>query len=583
MALERLFAPVTGEDLIDRQEIIERLLRNFRNIDTPLAQQFALIGSRRIGKTSILQEVYRRMKAEPWENMPIPIWLDIGQMVALSRADPVEFATKFLAAFTYDYVRHERPDLPVPLWENMTLEQIHDLAEAIGDKTLRDAAVYLMSEDGRRNAPPSAGIAIGHIVQNEGKRFAIIVDEVQDLFLLPGYSGRSVLGTFRHSFESIYCLHVFTGSAARIMSCDVFGYSSPLHGRVTEVYLDPLTPVDDFALMDKLGREFGLEWEDDAKLLLHELAGGYPFYTTCVTTRIAEEGVALVTPRIVETAFREELLRGRMRLEFVDRTDPQMKAMGDAETAVRILRAIVQSESHIVGMGDLKHLPGFSFEVLENLARADLIRLNGVVARMLDPAYKAWLRDVYLPLYWEKRPEEAAISALSRTIGRLVNDVGRLFEAKVAAVMWHFRGQTVSGEFFGRPDTALTLPNLKEVGTRVRFAGPYDHPLTEPFEIDVLGLYPWEGARHGHWFVECKYQEGPPTRADLERLLHKRDLFLEAYFDTEIKLWLCTRHPLPQPLREWAEKRDLYFSSEEDLDRLWKTLRVAAAEGGKTS
>jgi hypothetical protein len=284
-----------------------------------------------------------------------------------------------------------------------------------------------------------------------------------------------------------------------------------------------------------------------------------------------------VTPGIVETAFQEELLRGRIYREFVDRTDPQMKAMGDPAAAVRVLGAIVHSDPNVVGVEDLQHLPGYSFEVLENLARADLIRLNGGVARMLDPAYKTWLRDVYLPLYWEKRPEDEATSTLSRTVGRLVNDVGRLFEAKVANVVWHFRGQTVSGEFFGRPGATLTLPNFANVTTRVTLSGSYDHPLPEPFEIDVHGRYPRLGMHDGLWFVECKYLEGPPDRADLERLRHTRELFFEAYFDTEITLWFCTKHPLSDPLREFAEEQGLYHSSEADLDRLFAVLRPRAS------
>jgi hypothetical protein len=84
--------------------------------------------------------------------MPVPVWLDIAEMVKLSHQDPGEFGTKFLAAFTYDYVRHERPDLLPTWWGNMMLPEIRDLAEEIGDATLRDEAIYLMREDSHKNA-----------------------------------------------------------------------------------------------------------------------------------------------------------------------------------------------------------------------------------------------------------------------------------------------------------------------------------------------------------------------------------------------------------------------------------------------
>ncbi|MDZ7262570.1 MAG: ATP-binding protein [candidate division KSB1 bacterium] len=104
---ERLFAPVTGKDLVDREAIVERLLRNFRDIDTPRAQQYALIASRRMGKTSILREVYRRMVQEPWEGMPIPIWLDIHELVQESKKDENQFARYYFLCFATQYLQHE--------------------------------------------------------------------------------------------------------------------------------------------------------------------------------------------------------------------------------------------------------------------------------------------------------------------------------------------------------------------------------------------------------------------------------------------------------------------------------------------
>jgi hypothetical protein len=410
-------------------------------------------------------------------------------------------------------------------------------------------------------------------VRDEGKRFAIIVDEVQDLFLLPDHYGESVLMTFQESFESIYCLHIFTGSAVRIMSCDVFGYASPLFGRVTQMLLDPLKPADDFALMDKLAREFDLTWEEDAQFLLHELAGGHPFYTTCVVSRLAEEGTRHVTPERVREAFLTDLLQGRMFLEFVDRTDPHLKAMGEVEAAVGILKALVNSEENAVSTEDLKPLPGYSFEVLENLARADVIRLNGWSARMLDPAYKMWLRDVYLHLFWGRQSQVDARRSLAATVGRLCNDLGRLYESKVQDVMWFFQRQTVEGRFFGHPGTSVTLPTFEEVARRVTYA----ERLPEAIEIDVHGHYPHPQFIYAYWFVECKYQEEQPDREDFERLLHKRELFIRFSFQTDITLWFCTKHPLSEELADWAREQGVYFSSEADLEALFAALRAGVS------
>jgi hypothetical protein len=572
MSMDRLFAPVTGPDLIDRDEIINRLLRNFRDIDRPWAQQYALIGSRRSGKTSVLREVYRRMKEEPWENMPIPVWLDIKEMAEASKGDEERFARFYLAAFARDYLEHELGVTHLPPWEEFAPEQILPLAEQIGDGVLARRTRLLIGPSTHPNKEMLMVDLPGDIVREHGKRFAIIVDEVQDLARIP--HGFSLLVRYRRAFESIFCLHVFTGSAVRIMSCDIFGYSSALYGRVNRVFLDPFPPQDNFRLMDKLGSEYGMTWTDEARFLLHELTGGYPFYTTCVAERLSSKGYREVRPEQVEEAFREELLQGRIHLEFVDRTDPQMKAMGDPDTATRLLSAIVHAEENQVGLENLRDLPGYHFEVVDALARADIIRLNGLTAYMVDVTYKTWLRDVYLEVFWGPRSGEQASESLRTTLGRLVNDVGRLFEAKVRDLLHYFAGQSVDGAWLGVPGQTMTLPSLENIKTRVLYAG---NDLPEAFEVDVHAYVRESGGR-GHWFVECKYTDEPPTWADVERLLHKRDLFLQAFSPAgiapaEVTPWFCTKQPLSEEVFTWAREQGVYVSSEADIEALFAALR----------
>jgi hypothetical protein len=278
----------------------------------------------------------------------------------------------------------------------------------------------------------------------------------------------------------------------------------------------------------------------------------------------------------VQEAFLTDLLQGRMFLEFVDRTDPHLKAMGEVEAAVGILKALVTREENAVGTEDLKHLPGYSFEVLENLARADIIRLNLLTAWMPDPAYKTWLRDVYLHLFWGRQSPAEAADALSKTLGRLCNDIGRLFESKVHDVMWFFHGQTVEGRFFGHPGTSVTLPAFADVTRRVRYsADPKDLP--EGFEIDVDGRYKHEKFLFAFWYAECKYQEEQPSTADFERLRRKRELFFQGFYETDITLWFCTKHPLSPELANWAREQGFYFSSEADLEALFAVLRAGVS------
>lgn len=51
--------PVKGEGFIDREELLEEMFFELRDINSTTG--YALYGKRRIGKTSILKEVQRRL------------------------------------------------------------------------------------------------------------------------------------------------------------------------------------------------------------------------------------------------------------------------------------------------------------------------------------------------------------------------------------------------------------------------------------------------------------------------------------------------------------------------------------------
>ncbi len=54
--------PVKGERFINRQELLDEMISELRDIESTTG--YALYGKRRIGKTSVLKEVQRRLESE---------------------------------------------------------------------------------------------------------------------------------------------------------------------------------------------------------------------------------------------------------------------------------------------------------------------------------------------------------------------------------------------------------------------------------------------------------------------------------------------------------------------------------------
>ena len=67
--------PVTGKKFIDRENILERMIRGLKSTDATIS--FGLYGKRRVGKTSIIKEVERQLKRET--NL-VPIYFSVWDL-----------------------------------------------------------------------------------------------------------------------------------------------------------------------------------------------------------------------------------------------------------------------------------------------------------------------------------------------------------------------------------------------------------------------------------------------------------------------------------------------------------------------
>jgi len=68
--------PAVKDDFVDREDILADMLSTLEDKSTRMG--FALVGSRRIGKTSILKEVVRRLEGE---KDIVPVYFSIWDLV----------------------------------------------------------------------------------------------------------------------------------------------------------------------------------------------------------------------------------------------------------------------------------------------------------------------------------------------------------------------------------------------------------------------------------------------------------------------------------------------------------------------
>jgi len=565
----RLFNPVTGDDLIGREEYVTRFLKNFRNIDKWIAQQYALIGPRRVGKTSILREVFRRLFYQRQESDPIPIWIDMQEL--LQEPDVENFPRNYCKAFAAGYLNYELFDEPKYHWRNLSFDDIIAQADKIGDTTLKETVNIIERLYNEGEYPSAVAIrAVREIGEKEGKKFAVFVDEVQECYQIKEAKGIDITASFKGSFECICVLYLFTGSAVRMMSTEIFGAYAPMHGRVSQIHLGPLEPDKDFELMKKLTAETSLRWEKDSRELLNELTNGYPFYTLCVVLRLLENTNRVITKEIVNNAFAEELWNGEIHQELLNRTTAHLKQVGELSAVAGMLMAIVNAEDK-AEMEEVKEADGYSEEILIKLWMADLIEINGMasVVWVKDPVYKTWLRDMYFKLFYQELEEDVVLEGLRRTIARLTNDAERLFKSKIRNFMWCFKGESLDGRFFGYPDKKIQVPFFKRIPQRMCFTSEVSE---QNYELDIAGFYDEEPIDAHGWFVECKYRVAEATIDEIEKLIKKADEYSKTYPRKVGALWFVTKERLPEPVQTFAKEKGVYFSSEADVEELLNEL-----------
>lgn len=144
-------------------------------------------------------------------------------------------------------------------------------------------------------------------------------------------------------------------------------------------------------------------------------------------------------------------------------------------------------------------------------------------------------------------------------------------------VISFFKGQTVSGAFFGRENSEIILPVISSAKVEWSFYWPSSIKQEEEYRLDVTGFgkdkdQPGESL---FWFVECKYWQARKVGIpQLEELLLKERKFREArQFKGKLVCWVCSKNKLAPPEQEFCRKNNIYFSSAEEVEDLVTQLR----------
>jgi hypothetical protein len=586
-----LETPVVGENLIGREEWVQRFIDNV--VDKPKnlgAYQYALVAPRRTGKTSILLETFNRLFYQgPVGEELIPLIFNLEEMLIFS---PIDVFPETYLLQLYACLINFRLGKEVYSYRNLKMPEALELSKTHGFHDFLIETLDMMEYDRSRGAYPAFRVVAlpGEISRETGQAFAVFVDEVQVALEIAREKGTNILMAYRDCWDHLHIspkkakvYHVFTGSAASLMSKEVLGGESCLFGRIYHKDLFPLTPPAVNQLVDFHTDGPVPTWTHEARTALFEITGGHPFYAKCLVKNLLEQNPTSIGVPQLETAYKKELSSGTIYKTLSDDFTKYLDRYKDRTLLEQILKRIVDTadEEGITTADELYKVPGWSSEAAKYLEDCDIIQFNTYV-RFKDPVLQDWFEQIFWVYIKKNIPLEASkLDFTGTTAGRLVNDIGFLFQRLVRMVTSFFNGQTVRGALFGQKDNDIILPVISSADVEWSFYWPSSRKQEEEYRIDVTGFCKDNGQHHepGLWFVECKYWESRKVGIpQLEELLLKRRKFREArQFKEKLVCWFCTKNKLNPPEQEFCRANDIYFSSAQDVEHLMEQLRQSKA------
>ncbi|MCG3118959.1 MAG: Serine/threonine-protein kinase PknD [bacterium] len=228
---------VRGEKFFGRDALITELLEGPRSA-------IWVAGLRRMGKTSLLREIERRVAKE--------------------------VATAYLPLY----------------W---------DLEGALDDVTLRESLLAALDEipsgleaeaEWEELSPPEVIRKIQKAARQQGKILLLLCDEVEAL-LAVAKDNPHLLARLRRvmqTSDSVRCILTATRRLARLETLETTETSPFLHGFVPPLYLPPMNEAEIQPLLAKAG------FAPEMQKILYQLAGGHPFLLQVLAKRTLELG-----------------------------------------------------------------------------------------------------------------------------------------------------------------------------------------------------------------------------------------------------------------------------------------------------
>jgi AAA+ ATPase superfamily predicted ATPase len=500
--------PVTGDDFVNRQVLLRQLHAAYPD------RNAALVGPRRIGKSSVAEEFLRTLPEKNTVKFRFNVQANMGT--------PGKFGVRLLVPFLKSYFEQIRTTTFDQLDDiEMNPSVLIDAANQTDSKTLSKLAQFLAtyfppSPENERPVLERILRFLDSFLSEMGLKGAIVLDEFQGIVDLANYkdfSGDKLLGFLEEVIsrqQNVW--YLFTGSAVRMMNDILENPKSPFYGRVDRLNVTPFHKDDSRELAHKCTNK---PMAGEAFSLLYSLSNGHPFYIVVVMSKA--EGLSnddvLITRQHVEEAFISELARGALGSHCRYLFDTSLGRIKRGTFLKELLRELSAGEASLTELSRrIGRSSGYLSLPLSSLYNLDLVDKKAKRYFITDPILQLWLNSVC----GLNEPKLDVIrknltESYQEYISGLKTDLGVYFEYYLREMLRKFNGQAYGD---------LRLPRFTEVDsgnafddTGVVFGKPSN------VEVDALCL------GEENWICEFTIRKKTVGKKDIDLLMSKKAFF----------------------------------------------------------
>jgi len=366
--------PVRGKDLFDREEILEDLIQADKN--------YALIGFRKSGKTSLMLESERKLKGSLVSYTYI-LFTETGHSFLL------KFINNTIAAYLeYKSDKVEYFEDSIESFDKLTKKLI-EIKPEIANLVLEIRDIMQVKGPVPNNLISMAFDLPDRLAEN---RFIVLLDEFQVL----GGLNPALLDILRQKLQTqSKTRYVVAGSLVGMMKEILEREKAPLFGHFELIHVGSF----DYRSARGFVREKLPQIRELHLNFLISFTGGHPYYLAIILNRLdKKKGLDKkkeITKSILLDAIREVLFepQGQLYIYFKE-TLEEMFRRRNMSRYFQILKAISLGKKRTRDISYFTSLPMSTISpYLDTLLFMELIKRDKKGYQIMDPAMDFWLRS----------------------------------------------------------------------------------------------------------------------------------------------------------------------------------------------